>query len=79
MDVQADPFVAYNKIMFFCGNEPVWSIEATVQSGLTLFLNIIYETDRQYLHVAVPSERLNMFKLAWKPLQPGKVTWVVER
>ena len=25
-----------------CGNEPVWSIEATDQSRLTLFLNIIY-------------------------------------
>ena len=54
-------------------------MEATVQSRLTLFLNIIYATDRQYLHVAVPSERFNMFKPAWKPLQPGKVTWVVER
>ena len=54
-------------------------MEATGQSRLTLFLNIIYATDRQYLHVAVPSENFNMLKPAWKSLHPGKVTWLVER
>ena len=63
----------------FCGNEPAWSIEATCQNRLTLFLNIIYATDRQYLQVAVPSENLTMFKPAWKPLHPGKVTWLLKR
>ena len=52
-------------------------MEATGQSRLTLFSNIIYATDRQYL--AVPSENFNMFKPACKPLPPGKVTWLVER
>ena len=59
----------HKKIMNFCGNEPAWSIEAAGQSRLTLFSNIIYATDRQYL--AVPSENFNMFKPACKPLPPG--------
>ena len=68
MDVQADPFVAYNKIMNFA-----------VTSLPDLYLNIIYATDRQYLHVAVLSENLTMLKPAWKPLHPGKVTRLVKR